>query len=217
LGSIEALMSISVLVVDDHEVVRIGLVHLLTDPEIEVAGQAATGDEALRLAKETHPTVILLDVWMPDIDGLELIERIAAVSPDSRIVVLSAFDNPTYVARAITLGASNYLLKGIGREELVAAIKAAAAGDTSRQSSLWRNIEGILRSTSAITRSDAALTTREAQVLRHLALGLSNREIGRSLEISIETVKEHVQNILRKMQVIDRTQAAVEAVRQGWI
>lgn len=210
-------MSISVLVVDDHEVVRLGLAMLLDDPEIDIVGQAATGEEAVRLAAQSRPNIVLLDVRMPDIDGFEILERIEKVSPESRTIVLSAFDNPTYVARAVTLGASDYILKETHREELIAAIKAVARGDLSRQSALWRKIEAVLRSTSAIGVVDGALTVREAQVLRHLALGLSNREIGISLEISIETVKEHVQNILRKMHVVDRTQAAVQAVQKGLV
>jgi DNA-binding NarL/FixJ family response regulator len=210
-------MSISVLIVDDYEVVRDGLVALLADPEIEVVGQAATGAEALRLAAQIHPQIVMLDVRMPDIDGFQIMRQIAELSPDSHIVVLSAFDNPTYVARAVTLGASDYILKGARRDEMISSIKAIARGDRSRHSALWRKIEGILRSASGVALSHAELTVREAQVLRHLALGLSNKEIGLSLDISIETVKEHVQNILRKMHVVDRTRAAVEAVKHGLV
>lgn len=210
-------MSISVLIVDDHEVVRLGLLSLLEDPEIEVVGQAATGSAAIELASQLKPQIVLLDVRMPDVDGLEILDQLRTVATETRVIVLSAYDNPTYVARAITLGASDYLLKGTGRAELLAAIKAVAGGDMSRQSPLLRKVESVLRSTSDSTLAEATLTVRESQVLRHLALGLSNKEIGRSLSISIETVKEHVQNVLRKMQVVDRTQAAVEAVKHGVI
>lgn len=210
-------MSISVLIVDDHEVVRLGLLNLLNDAEIEVVGQANSAPTALQFAKETQPQIVLLDVRLPDMDGLEVIDHLREVSPQSRVIVLSAYDNPTYVARAITLGAHDYVLKGSGRAEILAAIKAVASGDRSRQSALLRRIEAVLQSTSDAPVQGASLTTRESQVLRHLALGLSNKDIGRSLSISIETVKEHVQNVLRKMGVVDRTQAAVEAVKQGLV
>lgn len=210
-------MSISVLIVDDHEVVRLGLLNLLLDPEIEVVGEAANAQEAVRLAGQTQPQIILLDVRMPDSDGLDILGELKSVAPHARVILLSAYDNPTYVARAITLGASDYVLKGASRTELLTAIKAVAGGDLSRQSALLRKIEAVLRSTSGTTTAETALTIRESQVLRHLALGLSNKEIGRSLSISIETVKEHVQNVLRKMHVVDRTQAAVEAVKQGLV
>lgn len=210
-------MSITVLIVDDHEVVRVGLVEMLADPAIEVIGQAATGAEALQLAAQMHPQIVLLDLRMPDMDGFAILQQMPEISPDTQIIVLSAFENPTYVARAVTSGAKDYLLKGAKKVELIASIKAVASGDRTRQSPLWRKIEGLLRSTTSATLSNAELTVRETQVLRHLALGLSNKEIGLSLEISIETVKEHVQNILRKMNVVDRTRAAVEAVKQGLV
>ncbi|MBL9122437.1 MAG: response regulator transcription factor [Planctomycetaceae bacterium] len=208
-------MSISVLIVDDHEVVRLGLQTQLAEPDIEVVGQAQDAKAAVALATQVRPQIVLLDVRMPDTDGLDLLEELRTIVPDSRVIILSAYDNPTYVARAITLGASDYVLKGSGKAELLASIRAVASGDRARQSALVRRIEAVLKSTSEAPVSGAALTTRESQVLRHLALGLSNKDIGRSLSISIETVKEHVQNVLRKMGVIDRTQAAVEAVRQG--
>ena len=208
-------MSISVLIVDDHEVVRLGLQTQLAEADIEVVGQAQDAKSAVALATQTQPQIVLLDVRMPDTDGLDLLEELRTIAPHSRVIILSAYDNPTYVARAVTLGASDYVLKGSGKAELLASIRAVASGDRSRQSALVRRIEAVLQSTNEAPVSGAALTTRESQVLRHLALGLSNKDIGRSLSISIETVKEHVQNVLRKMGVIDRTQAAVEAVRQG--
>lgn len=210
-------MGIRVLVADDHEVVRSGLISLLSATDIEVVGQAGSGNEAIGLVKELQPDVVLLDIRMPETDGLEALERLQEESPNSRVIVLSTYDNPTYIARAITLGAADYLLKGTGRDDLVAAIRAAAEGDTSRRSAALRRVASSLRTTGVPVDDDVTLTMRENQVLRHLALGLSNKEIGKSLSISIETVKEHVQNILRKIKVVDRTQAAVWAVRKGLV
>jgi len=154
---------------------------------------------------------------MPDEDGLVTLERLRTQVPDSRVVMLSAFDNPTYVARAVVWGASDYLLKGSSRENLIAAIEAAAAGASPSDFGEIRRMADTLQSRRKVDEADVPLTQREIQVLRHLALGLSNKEIARSLQISIETVKEHVQNILRKIAAKDRTQAAVWAVRKGLV
>jgi DNA-binding NarL/FixJ family response regulator len=210
-------MSIRLLIADDHEVVRSGLASILADAEIEIVGQAANGAEALQLAKETKPDIILLDIRMPEVDGLDALEKIRDELPETRVIILSTYDNPTYIARAVTQGASDYLLKGSSRDELVAAIRATAAGDTSRRSAVLRRVASVLCTTGLPVDEEVTLTMRENQVLRHVALGLSNKEIGKSLSISIETVKEHVQNILRKINVVDRTQAAVWAVRKGLV
>jgi DNA-binding NarL/FixJ family response regulator len=154
---------------------------------------------------------------MPETDGLDALERIRKDRPDQRVVVLSTYDNPTYVARAVALGASDYVLKGSSRSELVNAINAAASGQPPTKSGELRRVQGAMATREPSKTDDVPLTQRELQVLRHIALGLSNKEIGRSLGISVETVKEHVQNILRKIAVVDRTQAAVWAVRKGLV
>lgn len=213
----ERAMTIRVLVADDHEVVRSGLVSLLAGTEIEVIGQAGSGLECVKLAKELQPDIVLLDIRMPEQDGLEVLERLQDEVPRTRVIILSTYDNPTYIARAVTLGAGDYLLKGVSRDELVESIRAIAKGDTSRRSAVLKRVAGVLRATGVSLDDDVMLTARENQVLRHLAMGLSNKEIGKSLSISIETVKEHVQNILRKLKVVDRTQAAVWAVRKGLV
>ena len=210
-------MKIKLLVVDDHEVIRTGLKNLLAGSSIEIVAEAANGKEALAQAEKYRPDVILLDVRMPDEDGLVTLERLRTQVPDSRVVMLSAFDNPTYVARAVVWGASDYLLKGSSRENLIAAIEAAAAGASPSDFGEIRRMADTLQSRRKVDEADVPLTQREIQVLRHLALGLSNKEIARSLQISIETVKEHVQNILRKIAAKDRTQAAVWAVRKGLV
>lgn len=208
-------MSIRILIADDHEVVRSGLASLLAGTDVEVVGQASNGQEAASMARELKPDVVLLDIRMPDSDGLAALEQISTELPDTRVIVLSTYDNPTYIARAITLGASDYLLKGTSRDDLLSSITAVHEGDTMRRSPELRRVAGTMRTTTMVMDEAAPLTQRESQVLRHVALGLSNKEIGQSLSISIETVKEHVQNILRKIECSDRTQAAVWAVRKG--
>lgn len=210
-------MSIKLLVCDDHQVIRTGLASLLAGTEIEIVGEAATGKETVKLAQKTKPDVILLDIRMPDGDGLATLEKLRSKVPASRVVMLSTYDNPTYIARAVALGASDYVLKGSSREALVATITAAGRGESPSRSGELRRIASAMKVRQAIDDDDVPLTQRETQVLRHVALGLSNKEIGRSLEISVETVKEHVQNILRKIAVSDRTQAAVWAVRKGLV
>ena len=210
-------MSVRLLVADDHEVIRTGLKSLLADSDIEVIAEAASGKQAVEEAEKCKPDVILLDIRMPDGDGLVALEKLRTVVPESRVVMLSTYDNPTYIARAVALGASDYVLKGSNREDLITTIMAAAAGESPLRAGELRRVASAMKVRQVIDDDDVPLTQRETQVLRHVALGLSNKEIGRSLEISVETVKEHVQNILRKIAVSDRTQAAVWAVRKGLV
>jgi DNA-binding NarL/FixJ family response regulator len=210
-------MNIRVLVVDDHEVVRTGLASLLVETDIEIIAEAATGRQAVALAKQHQPDVVLLDIRMPDMDGLDALEQIHRESPEVKVVILSTYDNPTYIARAVALGASDYVLKGAGRKEILATIRAVATGQGPSSGGELGKVAGAMRREVHPVNNEVPLTTRETQVLRHLALGLSNKEIGKSLAISIETVKEHVQNILRKVSVADRTQAAVWAIKKGLI
>jgi DNA-binding NarL/FixJ family response regulator len=209
-------MAIRVLVCDDHDVIRTGLASLLAGTDIQIIGEAATGKEALRLAAKDKPDVVLLDIRMTDGDGLATLEKLRAKVPESRVVMLSTYDNPTYIARSVALGAADYVLKGSPRENIVETI-LAAAGESPSRSGEMKRIAAAMKVRQVIDDDDVPLTQRETQVLRHVALGLSNKEIGKSLEISVETVKEHVQNILRKITVSDRTQAAVWAVRKGLV
>jgi DNA-binding NarL/FixJ family response regulator len=211
------IMSVKLLIADDHEVVRSGLASLLADSDIKIVGHADNGAEAVKMAVQHKPDVVLLDIRMPDSDGLEALEKIHHQVPETRVVILSTYDNPTYVARAVALGASDYVLKGANRQQLIATITAAAAGQSPAPGGELARVAGAMGKTVNGDHKDVPLTNRETQVLRHVALGLSNKEIGHSLSISIETVKEHVQNILRKIAVTDRTQAAVWAVRKGLV
>lgn len=207
-------MAVRLLIADDHEVVRSGLVGLLSDSDVEVVAQASTVEEAVRLACEHRPDVALLDIRMNDDDGLSALDQIHRDLPDTRVIMLSAYDNPTYMARARALGASDYLLKGADREQLLATIHEVVESGGPSQHGELRHVAGQMDQKHKSTPDEDPLTQREIQVLRHVALGLSNKEIARSLDISVETVKEHVQHVLRKIGVTDRTQAAVWAVRR---
>lgn len=209
--------TIRVVVADDHEVVRRGLGVLFADTNINIVGEAATGEQALEQTRKLKPDVLVLDIRMPGIDGIDTLEKIKNEIPETRVVMLSTYDNPTYIARSSALGASDYVLKGSTREQLLIAVTRAAAGEQAAPESMLYRVRGNMTRRREGNDQENPLTNRELQVLRHVALGLSNREIGKSLVISIETVKEHVQNILRKIDVADRTQAAVWAVKRGLV
>jgi DNA-binding NarL/FixJ family response regulator len=205
---------VRLLIVDDHEVVRSGLKHMLADTEIKVVAEAATAAAALRHALEEEVDVVVMDIRLPDSDGLTTLGRIKLDKPRLPILMLSTFDNPTYVARAVALGAAGYLMKGCTRDQLIAAIRTAATGKNVWTRDELRRVTGALATPRVIADIEVPLTQRESEVLKQLALGLTNKEIASMLQISYETVKEHVQHILRKIGVSDRTQAAVWAVRK---
>ena len=208
--------SVRVVVADDHEVVRCGLVNLLDGTDVEIVAEASSGEAAVSLAMKHKPDVILLDIRMaPGNDGLKALEKIRNDAPGVRCIMLTTFDNPTYIARAVASGAHDYILKGCSREELLESIMGAASGQLPLRAGELRRVATTMANRVVTPDPDVPLTQREMQVLRHVALGLSNKEIAQSLTISVETVKEHVQNILRKLAVSDRTQAAVWAVRRG--
>ncbi len=210
-------MTIRLLVADDHQVVRTGLASLLQGSDIEIVGEATNGEEVVEKVAELSPDIVLTDIRMLEGDGLTAIQQLHQAQPTLPVVVLSTYDNPTYIARSLALGARDYVLKGSPREKLLTAIRRAAAGEDPAPDSIVHRVKEAMERRKMTDNEDAPLTNREMQVLRHLALGLSNKDIGLSLSISVETVKEHVQNILRKLQVSDRTQAAVWAVKKGFV
>jgi len=210
-------MTIKLLIADDHEVVRCGLAALIAGTDIEIVAEAASGEEAVQLTLEHKPDLVLLDVRMPSGDGLTALGRIKLDIPEQPILMLSTYDNPTYVARAVALGAAGYLLKGASRETLVETIRIAATGESAWTREELRRVTGALATPRLNADVEVPLTKRESEVLHRLALGLTNKEIALALHISYETVKEHVQHILRKVGVSDRTQAAVWAVRKGLV
>jgi DNA-binding NarL/FixJ family response regulator len=205
---------IKLLIADDHEVVRCGLKTLVAGTEIQVVAEVSTGEEAVKYALENTPDVVLLDIRMPSGDGLTALGRIKLEKPEMPILMLSTFDNPTYIARSVALGASGFLLKGCSRDELLNAIRTAAAGESAWTRDELRRVTGALATPRLAADVEVPLTQRESEVLRQLAYGLTNKEIAQALHISYETVKEHVQHILRKIGVSDRTQDAVWAVRK---
>ncbi len=206
--------TIRLLVADDHEVVRSGLKVMFTGTEIEIVAEVGTGEDAVRVALETDLDVVLMDIRMPKGDGLTGLGRIKLDKPDLPILMLSTFDNPTYIARSVALGASGYLLKGCTRDALLNAIRISASGESAWTRDELRRVTGALATPRLAADVEVPLTQRESEVLRQLAYGLTNKEIAQALHISYETVKEHVQHILRKIGVSDRTQAAVWAVRK---
>ena len=206
---------IKLLIADDHEVARCGIKGLLADTGIKVVAEVATGQAAVKYALEHEVDVVLMDVRMPDGDGLTALGRIKLDKPDLPILMFSAFDNPTYAARAVALGASGYLLKGCTGDELVNTIRKAAAGEPIFTRDQLRRITGALATPRLAADVEVPLTTREGEVLREMAKGLKNKQIAEALDISYETVKEHVQHTLHKIGVSDRTQAALWAVRNG--
>jgi DNA-binding NarL/FixJ family response regulator len=210
-------MSIKLLIADDHEVVRSGLKSLIAGTDIKIVAEAATGEAAIRLAMKHEPDVVLMDIRMPEGDGLNALGRIKLERPNMPVLMLSTYDNPTYVARAVALGASGYLLKGTSRDKLLEAIRMAAQGQSVWTREELRRVTGALATPRLAADVEVPLTQRESEVLRQLAYGLTNKEIALALHISYETVKEHVQHILRKIGVSDRTQAAVWAVRKGLV
>ncbi len=210
-------MTISLLVADDHQVVRLGLRNVLEGTGIEVVGEATTGEDVLKAVAANRPDVVLLDVRMPGGDGLHILGRLKLDYPELAVIMFSTYDNPTYVARAVALGAASYVLKSDPKERLVEAIQIASRGESAWTREELRRVTGALATPRVVSDVEVPLTQRESEVLRQLANGLTNKEIALALGISYETVKEHVQHILRKIGVSDRTQAAVWAVRKGLV
>ena len=208
---------VTVLLVDDHELVREGVRTFLdAQPDILVVAEAASGEEAVRLAAEHAPDVALMDLLMPGMDGVEATRRLTASSPRTSVVVLTSYHDDEYVFPAIKAGALSYVLKEIGPEELAEAVRKAAAGEAVLHprvaAKVVRELRGARASGPNVFHD---LSDREMEVLKLVADGLSNAEISKRLFISEKTTKCHVSNILGKLHLADRTQAAVYAWRQG--
>jgi DNA-binding NarL/FixJ family response regulator len=208
-------MSIRIVIADDHSVVRQGLRMLLTlDPELEVAGEASDGAEAVQLARELQPDVVLMDMLMPVMNGIEATSAIRRELPETEVLALTSALDDDIVVGAVRAGAIGYLLKNTDAPDVIKAIKAAAAGQVQLSPEaaglLMREIHPL-----AAPPGSEPLTERETDVLRLLARGLANKEIARELHIGEKTVKTHVSNILAKLGVQSRTQAALQAGRMG--
>jgi NarL family two-component system response regulator LiaR len=206
---------ISVLIVDDHAVVRQGLKSLLSlQEDIEVVGEAANGLEAVEQSGQLLPDVVLMDLVMPQLDGIEATRRVRALSPSTQVIVLTSFGEDAQVFSAIKAGALSYLLKNVSPGDLVKAVQAAHRGETQLHPEIAKKLMDEL-SLGPRKQTPEDLTERELEVLRLIARGQSNREIARELIISEKTVKTHVSNILSKLHLADRTQAAIYALREG--
>jgi two-component system, NarL family, response regulator LiaR len=204
---------ITVLITDDHSVVRQGVrVFLETQPEIEVLGEADSGQQAIDMCSELAPDVVLLDLLMPKMNGVEATRQIKQVSPRSNIVILTSYHDDEFIVPAIKAGALSYLLKDVSPSELIAAVKKASVGEAVLHPQVAQKLMKGLRE-NAENQIVEELSKRELEVLQLVAEGLSNLEIAERLFISDKTVKSHVSNILGKLHLADRTQAAVYAWR----
>jgi DNA-binding NarL/FixJ family response regulator len=204
-------VSLTVLLVDDHPVVRVGLRGMLAAaPDIEVVGEAGSGNEAVVLAGTLAPDVVLMDLRMPEVDGVTATERIRAVRPSTRVVVLTTYDTDTDILRAIEAGAAGYLLKDASLDTLADAVRAAARGETVLAPPVAARLVDRMRTPTGET-----LTPRETEVLSLVARGLSNADIGRTLYIGGATVKTHLLRIFAKLDVNDRTAAVTVAMSRG--
>jgi DNA-binding NarL/FixJ family response regulator len=214
-------LSPRVLIVDDHDLFRTGLRSLLEDQGVLIAGEADTGTEALRQVRDLAPEVVLMDLNMPGMSGIEATRQIALLAPLSRVVVLMISDLDSDVMDAIFAGACGYLLKDSSIEELLAGIRAAAAGESLVSPAIATKVLQRLRATSRseheTTKVHSELSARELQVLKLIANGKDNGQIAIDLQISPKTVKNHISNILMKLQIENRIQAAVYAVRSGLV
>jgi NarL family two-component system response regulator LiaR len=209
--------AISVLLVDDHSMVRQGVkAFLVTQPDISVIGEASSGEEAVRLAGQHVPDVILMDLIMPNMDGVEATRRVKQVSPRSQIIVLTSYHEDEHIFPALKAGALSYILKDISAEELASAVRKAAAGEAVLHPRVAARVIKELQGRRDDTLNPfTELSERELEVLKLIADGMSNAEMAAKLVLSEKTIKGHVSNILGKLHLVDRTQAAVYAWRQG--
>jgi DNA-binding NarL/FixJ family response regulator len=212
-------VTIRLLLADDHRMLREGLRRTLEDNGLVVVGEADDGAEAVRLALDTEPDVVVMDVTMPNVDGVEATRQLRAQRPDARIVMLTMHSDQDIVANAIRAGASGYLTKDCSSDELVGAVRAVAGGETvlspGLAGAMLQEVQKLGR--AAQPAADPLITKREEEVLQLIADGLSTQEVAESLYISLKTVKNHLASIYQKLDSRDRTQAVVRAVRMGII
>lgn len=207
---------ISILIVDDHEVVRNGIrAYLETLPKFNVVGEAASGEEAIRMAGELIPDVVLMDLVMPGMDGIETTREVKKISPRTQIVVLTSYHEDEQIFPALKAGAISYVLKDMKMDKLAEAIQSAIHGEVTLHPLVAARVLRNLRGESNGESFYAELTERELEVLKFIANGLSNSQIADQLVISTNTVKGHVSNILSKLHLADRTQVAVYAWQKG--
>jgi DNA-binding NarL/FixJ family response regulator len=209
-----------VLIADDDDLMRAGLVELLAcDPSIEIVGEASTGREAVERTRRLAPDVVLMDVRMPDLDGIGATRELARVAPDTKVLILTTFEQDDYVFGALRAGASGFLLKRTRPEQLIAAVHTIAAGDSLLSPSVTRRVIDRMAQQPIPELADEAklddLTPREREVLELIARGLSNREIARELVVEESTIRTHVKRILMKLDLRDRVQVVIFAYEIG--
>jgi len=209
-------MSVRIVVADDHPIVCQGISKEAHDLGMDVVHVVDSAKKLHESIAKHRPNVLVTEVRIGGLDALQTLEQVKNEVPECQVIVYTAYNNPTNIARASALGCYDFILKTSATETLTEVIKQAVNGEPTSEDSLLVTTKTRMKRTSKFD-SDNPLTNRENQVLRHVSLGLKNREIGKSLGISVETVKEHVQNILRKLDVNDRTQAAVWAIRNDFI
>jgi DNA-binding NarL/FixJ family response regulator len=210
--------TIRVLIADDHQLFRDGLWALLESaPDTEVVGEAATGQDVIRLAAENPPDVILMDLQMPDMDGIEATRRIVGTNPQISVLMVTMFEDDQSIFAAMRAGARGYVLKGARHDQMLRAIRAVASGEAIFSPSIASRMMDFFAASRRVIPADAfpELTDREREVLGLMARGQSNAQIAQALTLSIKTVRNHVSNIFGKMQVADRAQAVIQAREAG--
>ncbi|WP_409290532.1 response regulator [Peribacillus sp. SCS-26] len=224
-------MTTDIVIIDDHQLFREGVKRILDfEPSFEVVAEGDDGSEAMGLVEENNPDVVIMDINMPDINGIEATRQLVEKYPESKVIILSIHDDENYVTHALKTGARGYLLKEMDADALVEAVKVVADGGSYLHPKVTHNLVSEYRRLAAVEGKEKdhrpayeirrplhLLTRRECEVLQLLADGQSNRGIGETLYISEKTVKNHVSNILQKMNVNDRTQAVVLAIKNGWV
>ncbi|HLR65653.1 response regulator transcription factor [Virgibacillus alimentarius] len=221
---------IDIVLIDDHKLFREGVKKILEfEPSFKVVAEGGDGTEAEKLVEEYQPDVVLMDINMPDMNGVQATSKLVDKFPDTNVIILSIHDDESYVSHALQTGAQGYLLKEMDSDSLIEAIKVVSEGGSYLHPKITHNLVQEYRklaqeNISSLGSSDIEirkplhlLTKRECQVLQLLANGKSNRVVGETLDISEKTVKNHVSNILQKMEVNDRTQAVVTAIKKGWV
>ena len=209
---------IRVLIVDDQTLFRVGLAHLLeSDPRITIVGEAADGAKAVRLIDSTKPDTVLMDLKMPSMDGISATREITENHPDVKVVILTTFDADNHVIQALKAGASGYILKNSKVESIVTSLLAIVSGERVMATAVADRVLEMLTGSTTPKEFYDGLTSRELEVLKLLAGGMANKQIAYALSISEKTVRNHVSNMYEKLNVYDRTQAALYAVRKGLI
>src|SRR5207249_6014840 len=207
-----------VLIADDQTLFRTGLARLLDeDPRVEVVGQAVDGADVVKRAAALHPDVILMDLKMPNLDGVEATRRIVAEHPEIKVLILTTFDADTYVLQALRAGASGYVLKDAQPQAIVSSILAVLSGERVMASVVANRVLDMLTGTTTPKDFYNGLTAREIEILKLMAVGQANKQIARRLEISEKTVRNHVSHMYEKLQIYERSQAVLYAVRKGLV